>query len=158
MFSYIQLRHEIQQSSQRNSPHSGGIFESLPNPSINLWMRENSPHALLCGQTLMRLMRAHTCNLSHQLLLSSPSPKLWKVQPWCICLYYPHTAGCKQWERTFECGGMVWKRTQISLCFCFLKDITELDKLEVLPSLTELSVVGNPVSIISVFVLNIGRC
>uniref|UniRef100_A0A8D3DYT0 Leucine rich repeat containing 9 n=1 Tax=Scophthalmus maximus TaxID=52904 RepID=A0A8D3DYT0_SCOMX len=39
-----------------------------------------------------------------------------------------------------------------------LQDITELDKLEVLPSLTELSVVGNPVSIISVFVLNIGRC
>uniref|UniRef100_A0A8D3DG26 Leucine rich repeat containing 9 n=1 Tax=Scophthalmus maximus TaxID=52904 RepID=A0A8D3DG26_SCOMX len=38
-----------------------------------------------------------------------------------------------------------------------LQDITELDKLEVLPSLTELSVVGNPVSIISVFVLNIGR-
>uniref|UniRef100_A0A671WDP9 Leucine rich repeat containing 9 n=1 Tax=Sparus aurata TaxID=8175 RepID=A0A671WDP9_SPAAU len=35
-----------------------------------------------------------------------------------------------------------------------LQDITELDKLEVLPSLTELSIVGNPVSITSVCALN----
>uniref|UniRef100_A0A4W6FKF0 Leucine rich repeat containing 9 n=1 Tax=Lates calcarifer TaxID=8187 RepID=A0A4W6FKF0_LATCA len=39
-----------------------------------------------------------------------------------------------------------------------LQDITELDKLEVLPSLTELSVVGNPVSIISVCTLSTVRC
>uniref|UniRef100_A0A3Q3J496 Leucine rich repeat containing 9 n=1 Tax=Monopterus albus TaxID=43700 RepID=A0A3Q3J496_MONAL len=36
-----------------------------------------------------------------------------------------------------------------------LQDVTELDKLEVLPSLTDLSVVGNPVSIINISTINI---
>uniref|UniRef100_A0A7N8YKB7 Leucine rich repeat containing 9 n=1 Tax=Mastacembelus armatus TaxID=205130 RepID=A0A7N8YKB7_9TELE len=43
---------------------------------------------------------------------------------------------------------------KLFLGFNKLQDITELDKLEVLPSLTELSVLGNPVSIISICALN----
>uniref|UniRef100_A0A3Q3KZ46 Leucine rich repeat containing 9 n=1 Tax=Mastacembelus armatus TaxID=205130 RepID=A0A3Q3KZ46_9TELE len=42
---------------------------------------------------------------------------------------------------------------KLFLGFNKLQDITELDKLEVLPSLTELSVLGNPVSIISISVV-----
>lgn len=34
----------------------------------------------------------------------------------------------------------------VVVVFYFLQDMSELNKLEVLPSLTELSVVGNPVS------------
>ena len=43
MFSRIQLGHKIQQSSQSIAPHSGGVFESQPSPSIKPGMRENTP-------------------------------------------------------------------------------------------------------------------
>lgn len=52
--------------------HGGGL---------NLGMTETPTlHALLRAPNLSRLMRAHTCNLCHQLLLSYRTPKLWKIQ------------------------------------------------------------------------------
>lgn len=45
MFSRIQLRHRNTAIIQSVSPHSGGVFESQPSPSIKLGMRENIPMA-----------------------------------------------------------------------------------------------------------------
>lgn len=52
MFSRIQLRHGNTAIIQSISPHSGGVFESQPSPSIKPGMRENTPPGLLRAQSL----------------------------------------------------------------------------------------------------------
>ena len=93
MFSCFQLKHQMQQQSfQRTTTSQRGFVRAVLARSRRWWSRlvpPPSPNPLACPNSLVRLMRDHTCNLHHQLppLSQHRNDEVWPqmdVSPWLL--------------------------------------------------------------------------